>query len=321
MKKDEIKNGVSLFGQSEFLMDGDDPLEEIFALNLGDFISEHLISEDLAKKISSNNKDKREGLKNQLGELISIYSSQNTLCVLSFDSKEEQAIYTSIANTVRQMIEVEACQIYMSKDEKMVCVGSSSEDYQHEISVNFGGKDFVFENEMTYIAMRSTSQVVGVVAIKNIDNKPLQKEYLKLVVSIAQLFATSMELQFQVDETHKLLDREDANVSDMQHLRAELTALIGDLCDFQQNFVEELAKAVDAKGQYKVSHSQNTANLARLICRELGLNEKTTDLIYYAGMLQNIGKITLPESIFATNGKLSPDELKKVQEHINTGVN
>lgn len=321
MKKDEMKNGVSLFGQSDFLIEGGDPLEEIFALNLGDFISEHLISEDLAKKISSNNKDKREGLKNQLSELISIYSSQNTLCVLSFDSKEEHAIYTSIANTVKQMIEVEACSIYMLKDDKMSCVGSSQDGVATELDINFGGKDFVFESNMTYIAMRSSTQIVGVIAIKSVDDKPLQKEYLKLVVSIAQLFATSMELQFQVDETHKLLENVDANVSDMQHLRAELTALIGDLCDFQQNFVEELAKAVDAKGQYKVSHSQNTANLARLICRELGLNEKTTDLIYYAGMLQNIGKITLPESIFATNGKLSPEELKKVQEHINTGVN
>ncbi len=321
MKKDEIKNGVSLFGQSDFLIEGGDPLEEIFALNLGDFISEHLISEDLAKKISSNSKDKREGLKNQLRELISIYSSQNTLCVLSFDSKEEQAIYTSIANTVKQMIEVEACHIYMQKDNKMLCVGSSDNNFDQEITINFGGKDFVFENNMTYVAMRSSTQITGVIAIKSIDQKPLPKEYLKLVVSIANLFATSMELQFQVDETNKLLDSENANVSELQHIRAELTALIGDLCDYQQNFVEELAKAVDTKGQYKVSHSQNTANLARLICRELGLNEKTTDLIYYAGMLQNIGKITLPESIFATNGKLSPEELKKVQEHINTGVN
>ena len=71
MKKDETKNGVSLFSQSEYLMDGD-PLEEIFALNLGDFISEHLISKDLAEKISASNIDKREGLKKQLKELISI---------------------------------------------------------------------------------------------------------------------------------------------------------------------------------------------------------------------------------------------------------
>ncbi len=36
-KEEKKQTGVSLFGQSEFLM-GDDPLEEMFALNLGDFI-------------------------------------------------------------------------------------------------------------------------------------------------------------------------------------------------------------------------------------------------------------------------------------------
>lgn len=320
MKKDEIKNGVSLFGQSEFLMDGD-PLEEIFALNLGDFISEHLISEDLAKKISSSSKDKRESLKNQLKELISIYSSQNTLCVLSFDESQEHAIYTSIANTVKQMVDAKSCRIYMLKDNKMMIVGSSDADMGHELSVDFAGKDFVTEDDVTYVAMRTSSQISGVIAVQNFEAKPLQFEYIKLVESIAQLFATSTALQILVDETNKLIEDESSNISDMQHIRAELTALIGDLCDYQQSFVQELAKAVDTKGQYKVSHSENTANLARLICRNLGLNEKTTDLIYYAGMLQNIGKITLPEKIFATNGKLSPEELKKVQEHINTGVN
>lgn len=40
---------MSLFSQSDYLV-GQDPIEEIFALNLGDFIAENLISEDLARK-------------------------------------------------------------------------------------------------------------------------------------------------------------------------------------------------------------------------------------------------------------------------------
>ena len=115
MDNKNSQNGVSLFGQSDFLM-GQDPIEEIFALNLGDFLSEHLISEDLAKKIGSNVKDKKEGLKNQLSELISIYSLQNTLCVLSFDKKEDYAIYTSIAQSIAQMLEVDCCHIYLDKN-------------------------------------------------------------------------------------------------------------------------------------------------------------------------------------------------------------
>ncbi len=320
MKKDETRNGVSLFGQSEYLVDGD-PLEEIFALNIGDFVSEHLISEDLAKKISTSTKDKKSSLKEQLKELILIYSYQKTLRVLNFDPDKEQAIYTSIANTIKQMVDAKSCSIYMPKQSKMILAGSTNNISEREIQVNFGGKDYIFEQEITYIAMRTSNEVTGIITIQTADNKILNKDYLKLVISIAQLFGTSIEMQSQIDEVTNLIEQSDISLSQMQHLRAELTALIGDLCDYQQNFVVELAKAVDTKGQYRVSHSQNTANLAKLICKDLGLNEKTTDLIYYAALLQNIGKITLPERVFANNGKLSEKELKEVQQHINTGVN
>ena len=93
-KKLEESTGASLFGRSMDLMN-DDPLEEIFALNLGDFISECLISDDLAQKIGKSEKDKKdktESLKNQLKELVSIYSLDNTLCVLGFNSKEDYVI-------------------------------------------------------------------------------------------------------------------------------------------------------------------------------------------------------------------------------------
>ena len=61
--------------------------------------------------------------------------------------------------------------------------------------------------------------------------------------------------------------------------------------------------------------------MARRICNHLGLNEKTTDLIYFAGLLQNIGKITLPESLFASDKKLTKAEWDKLQNHPNVGVN
>lgn len=336
MKNKDTKSGVSLFGQSEFLMEND-PIEEIFALNLGDFISEHLISEDLAKKIGSNVKDKKAGLKNQLQELISIYSLKNTLCVLDFNTQEDYAIYTSIAHSIKQMLEIENCNIYLEKtfvkglqnnNNDLVLAGSSVENLKHKgynlndnsiISAAFIEQDTIAKDNVTAVSMHCHSRNVGVIALESPHE--VQTEYINLIESIANLFATSMTLQGEIDTTNKLIADDDSSAGDLQHQRAELTALIGDLCDYQQNFVEHLANAVDAKGQYKVSHSQNTANLARKICKALGLNEKTTDLIYYAGLLQNIGKITLPEKIFASNGKLSAEDFKKIQNHSNIGVN
>ena len=324
MKKEENKNGVSLFSQSDNLI-GQDPIEEIFALNLGDFIAENLISEDLARKIGNSVKDKKSGLINQLKELISIYSLQNTLCVLSFDKSQEQAIYTSIAQSVKQMLEIKACRIYLEKENELILAGATTDDcdVRYAIDENSSiGMAFISQEtvrkDAIAIPMYCNIKSTGVIVLDN--DASVNKEYIELVESIAILFATSMTLQRVIDEANKLIEDAHSTVGDLQHIRAELTALIGDLCDYQQSFVEHLAYAVDTKGQYTVSHSKNTAKLVRQICKQLGLNEKTTDLIYYAGLLQNIGKIALPEKIFAENGKLSPEELQKIQEHSNIGV-
>lgn len=320
MDKEEKKQvGVSLFSQSEYLA-GSDPIEEMFALNLGDFISEELISEDFAKKISIS-ANKKERLQNQLNELIDIYSSKNTLCVLDFSTGEEQAIYTSIAKSIVQMLEVDDCIIYLIKDGKMTPVGVSG-DAQKSNTVTIEEllhQEVIVSEHSAYIAMRSSTMPVGMIEI-GYEQKP-EKDFRELVMSIANLLGTTITLQNAIDHTQKLVSTPETSEIQLKQQRAELTALIGDLCDYQQNFVEALANAVDRKGQYTVSHSRNTAKLARSICKKLGLNEKTTDLIYYAGLLQNIGKITLPEKIFANNGKLSADELSKIKNHTNVGVN
>ena len=322
MKKED-NNGVSLFSQSDYLV-GQDPIEEIFALNLGDFIAENLISEDLARKIGKNVKDKKSGLINQLKELVSIYSLDNTLCVLSFNKSEEKAIYTSIAQSIQQMLELKACHIYLDKNKQLELVGTTSTTAKklEEDETTSIGKAFVsgevVEAEVVAVPMHCNIKSTGVIDLEN--DIPVNKEYVELVESIAVLFATSMTLQSQIDIANQIMDDEHSTVGDLQHSRAELTALIGDLCDYQQSFVEHLAYAVDTKGQYKVSHSKNTAKLARKICKQLGLNEKTTDLIYYAGLLQNIGKIAVPEKLFAANGQLSPEELKSIKEQSDLGV-
>ena len=77
--KEEI--GASLFSRTLDIMEND-PLEEIFALNMGDFISEFLISEELAGKISKNPKNKTAKLKSQLQELI----QANFKCSIKYET-------------------------------------------------------------------------------------------------------------------------------------------------------------------------------------------------------------------------------------------
>ena len=73
IKKTKAKENASVYTRNINLLE-DDPLEEIFALNLGDFVTEQLINPELVEKISkkAKEKDKKESLKAQLNELISI---------------------------------------------------------------------------------------------------------------------------------------------------------------------------------------------------------------------------------------------------------
>ena len=358
----EEEKGASLFGRSIDLVEGD-PLEEIFALNLGDFISENLISKDLAEKIGNSEKNKTSRLKNQLTELVSVYSMNNTLSVIGFNSKDDYIIYNSIAKTMTQILENDACFVYLTKEfacgldnvQKDIVLAGSSIDFDKDIFNQNIGFDLsedepvvealkniqtvdvssdkietirkfeqLNENEVKrYIAtpIHNNANVVGIFVLENYSDKNIKKEFVHLVESMSRLFGTSIALQKTINVANELIDNPNAEVIDLQHMRAELTALIGDLGDNQETFIKALAHAVDIKGQYSVAHSQNTANLARKLATELGLNEKTKDLIYYAGLLSNIGKIALPEELFSNKGKLSKEDWDKLKTYSNIGVN
>lgn len=359
-KKDD-KN-VSVFARSNISLESD-PLEEIFALNLGDFVSEHLISDELIQKISKTSVDKLNSLKNQLKELISIYSIDNTLKILGFSSKEDYVIYNSIAKTIKQMLEIDACHIFLSKENAMglnttkndlLLVGSSlhfnDDIYEAEIGYRFDDKSYVSlaynkkdkieiddcadddefrpilllsEDKVRYylaVPMYNNMEKVGVIVVENYAPKTLSKEFIELLSVTARLFATSMSLEKLTEKTDELINKADVSTIELQNNRAELTALIGDLSSEQQWFVENLAKAVDAKSSFKNNYSHVVADLAREICDKLGLNEKTKDLIYYAALLRNIGKITLPEELFNKKEKLSKEDWEKLQNHPNVGV-
>lgn len=322
------ESGVSIYSRSINLLD-DDPLEEIFALNLGDFLTEHLINPELAHKIGDKVRDKNESLKEQLKELVSIYSIDKTLTLLGFKNDEDYVIYNSIAETIKLMLSLDECNIYLcTKSEPLSLCGSSEGNIDSQVedyilNCHKEEKDIVFERnekQISVFPMKNNFECIGTIEVARSIQRPLEEQFAQLIKITAGLFVTSLGLQKLIDEVNKLVVQKVVSTSELQNLRAQLTAIIGDLGDQQQAFVEKLAYAVDCKGKYENNHSRRTAELSREICHYLELNEKTTDLIYYAGLLQNIGKITLSDELFSKKGKLTKEEWEKLQDHPNAGV-
>ena len=60
-----------------------------------------------------------------------------------------------------------------------------------------------------------------------------------------------------------------------------------------------LVTAIDAKDEYSHGHSVRVAEYAVRIAREMGKSEEECEQIYYAGLLHDVGKIGIDDSIKA----------------------
>jgi len=79
--------------------------------------------------------------------------------------------------------------------------------------------------------------------------------------------------------------------------------------------VRALVGAIELRDPYTIGHSIQVANLSVIIARELEFSERDLNLIEFAGLLHDIGKIVVPKAILQKNGKLTSDEWKIIKMH------
>lgn len=85
--------------------------------------------------------------------------------------------------------------------------------------------------------------------------------------------------------------------------------------EFLRQTVEALATAVDAKDSYTNGHSYRVAKYSRRIAEESGMSEKECEDIYLAGLLHDVGKIGIDDSIINKKGKLTDEEYGVIKLH------
>ena len=79
--------------------------------------------------------------------------------------------------------------------------------------------------------------------------------------------------------------------------------------------VLSLAEVLDLRNESNASHSMAVARYCELLGRELGLPEQRVNRLRLAGMLHDIGKIGIADSILEKPGPLSPGEWDQVRRH------
>jgi response regulator RpfG family c-di-GMP phosphodiesterase len=109
-------------------------------------------------------------------------------------------------------------------------------------------------------------------------------------------------------ETYELKQRNTQLVTD-------LTGALSQLEEVSLGTIRALADALDAKCDYTSGHSLRVSQYALLIGKNMGLTPVELRDLELGGILHDIGKIGVPESILWKPAKLTPEETAIMAEH------
>jgi putative nucleotidyltransferase with HDIG domain len=84
--------------------------------------------------------------------------------------------------------------------------------------------------------------------------------------------------------------------------------------------IQALATTIEAKDPYTHGHSDRVAKYSLIIAEEMNLTGDFLNMLKYAALLHDIGKIGIPEQILNKPGKLSEYEFNKVKQHPELGA-
>lgn len=84
--------------------------------------------------------------------------------------------------------------------------------------------------------------------------------------------------------------------------------------------VQALTNAVEAKDVYTEGHLKRVSDYAVMVGERMGLAGHSLEMLFFASMLHDIGKIGVPEAILTKEGPLSLEESRIMQRHSEIGA-
>ncbi|MCR4436900.1 MAG: HD-GYP domain-containing protein [Clostridiales bacterium] len=139
--------------------------------------------------------------------------------------------------------------------------------------------------EILYVPISVKSRNLGVLAVG--FSSPIESRDVSLIYSISNNIAMAIDNAILYERCRKY---------------------------FVQS-VNALIAAIEAKDRYTKGHSQRVSNYTVHIAEKLSLSKEQIEEIKMAGILRDIGKIGVNDSILMKPGKLTKDEYEEVKRH------
>jgi HD-GYP domain-containing protein (c-di-GMP phosphodiesterase class II) len=129
---------------------------------------------------------------------------------------------------------------------------------------------------------------------------------------------------FALDKIHGDFDSQDSkllnSIANESAIYLENAMLFDDVHGLMMGLLHSLTSAVDAKDAYTCGHSERVAAISKQLTLEAGLPDALAERVYMAGLLHDVGKIGVPESVLQKTGRLTPEEFEQMKRHPQIGA-
>ena len=141
--------------------------------------------------------------------------------------------------------------------------------------------------------------------------KPVTKD------SILKAVSQAAKTKRMCDENRRLHAENRSYQDNLEELVRQRTV---ELHDALEGTIRAMALAVESRDPYTAGHEQRVARLARAIAEEMGLPADEVLGTYYAGLVHDVGKISVPAEILSSPAKLDKEEMGILRKHPETGA-
>ncbi len=163
----------------------------------------------------------------------------------------------------------------------------------------------------------------GPLLVNNLTN---DKSFSWLAKHVHQLMAVPLQRQevvlgclFALNKPGGDFDSQDSkllnSIANESAIYLENAMLFEDVHGLMMGLLHSLTSAVDAKDAYTCGHSERVALLGRQLVIEAGLGEAFAERAYMCGLLHDVGKIGVSESVLQKTGRLTPEEFEQMKKH------
>ncbi len=296
-----------------------DEKDEQFALKLGvdKFIRKPFEPDEFIKNVQCVIRDAVEGRKKETKpvleeekEIFKMYSERvvSKLEETTLELEESERKYRNLCENVNDMIfslDEEGC--FTAVNRRLEMFGYTSGDVigKHFTKILIPKSREVAAHYFEQVKKGSSAHDIFEVDIIRKDDTTANIEINMSSIYRKGEFLGGFGIARDITERKKA-ERELQN--SMEKLRKTLEGII-----------QAMALTAEARDQYTAGHQRRVADLACAIAEEMNLSEEQIDGIRMAGVIHDIGKISVPAEILSKPGRITDIEFSLIKTHSQVG--